>query len=240
VGSASGSPSSGRIAGVDVDAGTVDRIARRYALTVVELDQAPDLVVLNRAQPGSITRCFASGAGAVVELDGDERLPASALVPVSGQGHLFLSLTTGSAYLVEAANHVVQALIQRGAIANSNRHSLELAAHEAVTNAIVHGNLGIESGPSDDPASFSRFFAEVQTRLSQPAIARRRVAITASWDGRGIELSVADEGKGYDTGGFVSTRVNAKSGRGLNIMRELATALDVSDGGRCLTLRFGR
>jgi hypothetical protein len=49
---------------------------------------------------------------------------------------------------------------------------------------------------------------------------------------------VTDEGGGYDPATLVARAEDAKSGRGLEIMRAMAGALAVEDGGRTLVLSF--
>jgi len=68
---------------------------------------------------------------------------------------------------------------------------------------------------------------------------RRRTDIFTRWSSRLLDISVADQGTGFDTS-VIPTEVDgtSRSGRGFVFMRALAGRVAVTDGGRCTSLRF--
>lgn len=151
----------------------------------------------------------------------------------------FLSLTTGTAFGIQGAVLVCNALALRGALPGERRSNVELCLHEAIVNAIVHGNLGIASSAKDDPQGYRVFSRLVGERLSDPAIRRRRLDLLVQWTDGAIIIGVGDQGNGFDASLLPATTPGtARSGRGFVMMRALASAVTIGDGGRCTTLRF--
>jgi anti-sigma regulatory factor (Ser/Thr protein kinase) len=124
--------------------------------------------------------------------------------------------------------------------------SLNLVLHEALTNAIVHGNLGISSKLKELAGdAFAKALAE---RSADPAYAEREVTVSFNYDGDRCEICIADEGDGFDWQARLTdadaqaegdSPSLAPSGRGLIIMRAFVDELTYRRGGReaVLTLR---
>jgi len=73
---------------------------------------------------------------------------------------------------------------------------LALALHEALVNAIDHGNLEADSSQRvTDPPSY---FRTIQERRSQPLYADRRVHVTASFSRELASIHIRDDGPGFD------------------------------------------
>lgn len=231
-----------RIAGQGVPPGLLDGVARRLGLGIggTAPGQPPDLLLVGETSAEALRAALVGGVGVVVDADDPAR--AEGVLPVLGRPNLIhLSLSTLRAFRLELAPLLCEALLSRGWIADTRRPEVELCVHEAVSNAIVHGNLGIQHGPSEDPASFDRFYAEVRTRLADPARAARLLRVDAVWDGAFVEVQVDDEGGGFQSGPqALPSSPAAKSGRGLHIMRELADGVAFDRGGRTVRLRFRR
>ncbi|QJE72937.1 ATP-binding protein [Aerophototrophica crusticola] len=205
-----------------------------------ETDSPPDLLLVGDTSADELRAALVRGIGVVVDADDPAR--ADGVLPVLGRPNLIhLSLSTLRAFRLELAPLLCEALQCRGWIAGDRRPEVELCVHEAVSNAIVHGNLGIQHGPSEDPASFDRFYAEVRMRLADPVRAGRILRLDAVWDGAAVEVQVDDEGAGFQSGPqALPSSPAAKSGRGLHIMRELSDGVSFDRGGRTVRLRFRR
>ncbi|HYE49091.1 MAG TPA: ATP-binding protein [Azospirillaceae bacterium] len=235
-----------RLAGIELPEPLLARLRDRHGLAELPAGGpsgagAADLVAVGVADADAIRRAFRQGARTVVELcTGDDHIPDGALRSVRRPSGLHLCLTTASAFSLDTSAIVSEALCDAGAVESPRRHEVELALHEALTNAVVHGNLGIPKGPADTARAFNAFYAEVRRRLADPARAYLRVAIDAAWEPGILDLSVTDEGEGYDFSAVEAGRVDAKSGRGLQIMREMAQSVSVTEDGRRLSLRFVR
>lgn len=99
---------------------------------------------------------------------------------------------------------------------DDSRHAIQVAAHEAVTNAIVHGNHMDEA---------------------------RRVTLEVAVHPTGLEIRVQDEGQGFDPSCIPDPRAPENlwksSGRGIFLMRALmdkVTFRRLSRGGMQVTM----
>ena len=92
---------------------------------------------------------------------------------------------------------------------------IRLALNEAVTNAIIHGN-------KEDQA--------------------KSVSISSSFNKEKLEVSVQDEGPGFDPSSLPdpleSENLLKESGRGVFLIKQYSDDLMFSEGGRKLTMRF--
>lgn len=186
-----------------------------------------------------LTRLLAGEAGFVVET-GAPPVPGPGWTRVEVPQALFaLSLSTRLAWTAQPAAAVCDALIRLGVLDTASRGTVELCLHEAVANAIVHGNLGIASAAKNHPEGYETFGRLLSERLADPERRERRLDIVARWDGGWLDILVGDEGQGFDLSLLpAAADGNSRSGRGFVFMRALAAAVEVTDGGRCTRLRF--
>jgi len=136
----------------------------------------------------------------------------------------------------------VAKLGERFPLAEHQRECMETAIYEAITNAVLHGNLGISKHPGGGLEGLDELGELVAYRLAQGEFALKRVRIEARWNETEIEIAIRDEGAGYDV-----RPIEAEgdpqcgfSGRGLMIVRAMADRTEVREGGRCLCLAFSR
>lgn len=151
----------------------------------------------------------------------------------------YLSLTTGTAYGMQCAVLVCDELARRGVLRPERRGNIELCLHEAIANAIVHGNMGIPSSAKEQPEGYRLFGQLLKERLGDHDVRQRRLDIFARWAGDSLNIAVVDQGGGFDTSALPEQADgNAHSGRGFLFMRALAKRVSVTDGGRCTVLHF--
>lgn len=131
-----------------------------------------------------------------------------------------------------------------GACQGSRSNKLVIALHEAVTNAIIHGNLEISSDLKEsEDDSFAQTLAE---RSSDPNFADRAVAIDVQFDGNVCRWSITDEGNGFDVQTVLNkseineTDLWLSSGRGILLIRSFMDGLDYEQGGRRAILTLNR
>jgi anti-sigma regulatory factor (Ser/Thr protein kinase) len=154
-------------------------------------------------------------------------------------GTFRLSMSTATAFGIETAKLVCDSLDRRGALPESLRFSVEMALHEILANAILHGNLGIKSSLKADPERYECFWAQVQERLANRSLSDLWVDIAATWGSKHLQIAVADQGEGYEVGPTpASADHDGSYGRGLGIVLSIATEVTVCDGGRRTILRF--
>jgi serine/threonine-protein kinase RsbW len=118
---------------------------------------------------------------------------------------------------IELVQAVVEDLLRRLELGDDDRHWIGLAVREAVANAIKHGN-------GADPAKQ----VEVEVRL----------------DGQDVEVSVRDEGEGFDPSTVADPlapeNLLRPGGRGIFYMRSLMDRVEYrfgADGGTEVVLR---
>lgn len=71
-----------------------------------------------------------------------------------------------------------------------------MALHEALTNAIYHGNLELDSELRQDDDR--RFYTLGETRRNQSPYRERRVYVAASLTENSVDFRIRDEGPGFD------------------------------------------
>ena len=131
----------------------------------------------------------------------------------------FVSLTSILAYRLHTAQHVARAVIERFSIHPCFTAGIQTCLHEAIVNAIIHGNLHIES-EFHSQRDFEAYCSQVNTRLTRPAFRLRRVHIAAWCEQTHLTLAVFDQGEGFKV-----PRQEDQSmphGRGLMLVRSLA------------------
>jgi hypothetical protein len=111
-----------------------------------------------------------------------------------------------------------------------------LALHELIVNAVIHGNLQVESGGSGDWGDLTKRQAALATALADPSRARRMVTIAVYWRASEVMVTIADEGEGYDVTALQTVRRG--SGRGLRLAR-MVGRVDVGSGGRQTVITIG-
>lgn len=112
---------------------------------------------------------------------------------------------------------------------------IELALHEAVSNALVHGNLGVGSMQELSMSALDEYSRLMERGLSDPGLTSRRVEVAGRFDDHGFSVEVTDEGAGYDAS---NVKNQGACGRGLELIAAVAQSCDVLDGGRRLSMRF--
>jgi anti-sigma regulatory factor (Ser/Thr protein kinase) len=161
---------------------------------------------------------------------------------VSREGGILLSLLTASAYALDPLTLFCAALAAKfPQVSHETLGAIETCLGEAISNALIHGNLAIGSELRATPKGLVRMGELIQERLEDPHYAQRRLEILAPAPSPDvIRISVTDQGGGYDVEAESSKAVSidAKCGRGLGIMRDNACSVSCMDGGRSLVLEF--
>jgi anti-sigma regulatory factor (Ser/Thr protein kinase) len=139
----------------------------------------------------------------------------------------------------ELIEKVVMALKERAescGICNEERVTgLVISLTEAITNAMVHGNLEISSDVRErTDGEYGRLLA---TRCADPKYAEREVQVDVHWNGNTCEWTISDHGNGFDVD-EVLARLDTDevselaSGRGILLMRAFMDNVRWSAGGR--------
>jgi len=177
-----------------------------------------------------------------VEQLGDSLLSGANLIETLKRDGLYVGLSTCTAYGVELAKLVTQALRGRLGFDDVLGDNMELALHEALVNGLIHGNLGIPSTGRETLEMFSDYCRAVEKGLADNDRGSRLIEVFAWWGEHSIDISVEDDGEGFDPSTLNANAVNGRtSGRGLQLIGSLADGgYRITQGGRRLTMRFRR
>jgi len=235
---------SARLFGDGVPGEVLARIAARYGMEHAASGCLPadrslkNIVLLGAVHQDHILPWLSSPADAYIELITEDSPISDEVLENLNSGKLCFSFATSTAYLTDYAALVCEALAARGILTPMRRPDVELSVHETISNAVVHGNLALASNMKGDVQHFSEFAQALQNRMTAPE-AKKRVDITAQWDHEFLDITVADQGKGYDESKLpANLDPFAPAGRGLSIIRSLTLSMNVTHGGRMTTLRF--
>lgn len=148
---------------------------------------------------------------------------------------LFCSVSSAKAHQLPLAYGLANAVAARRPISSTTRNDIELALHEAITNALIHGNLEI-AGLSDlSVAALERFARGVADRVADPHYAARRIEISCRIADNVATFEIGDQGPGFVP---VRGRDDAASGRGLALIAALTLSYQLLDGGRRICMKL--
>ncbi|MFV3129381.1 ATP-binding protein [Niveispirillum sp. KHB5.9] len=231
-----------QVAGETLDRAEQARMAAELGLPVADGGPHAEAAIVRLVAEGAAVDLMAalrSGCAAVIEQGPAGTLPTEKLKTALADGHLLVSLTTRLAWTLDTAAQFCEGLLARGLLPVTVRHDAELSLHEAIINAVLHGNLAMGGSLVDDPSQFDAFCQRLTATLADPDRANRRIDLSAWLENGHLHIRIADQGGGYDPDSIrPPVNVEAKSGRGLEIMRVMSAGLTVSDGGRTATLAF--
>jgi anti-sigma regulatory factor (Ser/Thr protein kinase) len=153
---------------------------------------------------------------------------------------LAISMTTRSAFQSLSGSVIAHGLVARNVLPESNAEPVASAVQEALSNAVIHGNLGIRLAPGAGDRDFIAFHEEIARRIAGLDGLARRVVIGASWTASEVSVSITDEGDGFSAPSESSDLSDALAGRGLLVMKTHASRVAYQDGGRVAVLTFDR
>lgn len=151
------------------------------------------------------------------------------------RGGLGLALTTASAYAEDAALPFAQALSHylrdAGFVCPST--DLQLVVHEALANALIHGNLAVNATTSGSVEDMLRFCELVEAALADPTRAGRMVWLSAAIIGNHLQIAVEDQGAGFQPRADRNADIRP---HGLDLITGSVHALRRENDGRTLLL----
>ena len=117
--------------------------------------------------------------------------------------------------------------------------AVELALEEAITNAIVHGNLEVPSSLKEE--SFEEFDMEIKKRSKSSPYSDRKVRISYDYVDGKAAFTISDDGNGFDWNSYTKKGEADPlelHGRGIIIMQTFANSLRFNEKGDAVTLTF--
>ena len=137
-----------------------------------------------------------------------------------------------------------QKAVLGGACEETRSGKLMIALHEAITNAVVHGNLGVSSTLKEEAGS--AFAEALAQRASDPEFADRKVDIVVDYDGDVCHWVITDQGEGFDVERVLARctsddpEIMLASGRGILMMKSFLDEVRFERGGRQVILTMAR
>ncbi len=120
----------------------------------------------------------------------------------------------------------------------ADRLRIGMAINEAVTNAIIHGNLEVDSGLKDEDEEL--FYHLTAERQFQSPYAERRVRLDAEFTDDRIIVAVTDQGPGFDPNAIDDPcrqeNIERLSGRGLLLIRSFMDSVEHNSCGNCISM----
>lgn len=233
-----------RLYGDAVSPDSLSRLATRYSMSAAPAGTKPNghdicnLLILGEKEISCISDYLSQPYSAYIELVDEENPVDGEVLQGLAEGKLCFSFATSTIYQMDGAAVICDALTQRGILSAMRRPDVELSLHESISNAVVHGNLALASNTKGDLGNYAKFAQELQQRMVSPE-AKKRVNVLCSWDHEFLDITITDKGSGYDESKLpANIDPFAPAGRGLAIMRSLTLAMNVTHGGRVVTLRF--
>lgn len=156
---------------------------------------------------------------------------------------LSLCIDTRAAMALDLAHAVRGALERAAGIHGVAAADFEACLHEAVSNALIHGNLGVGSALRQTVETCGEFSALIEERLADPGYGGRLLCLRIARIGCALLVTVGDEGAGMPHGVPKITLEQAQAkatGRGLALIRSLTEDLRHRDGGRLCVMRIRR
>lgn len=197
----------------------------------------PTLALLDGPQGALEAAAWLPPIAAWIEpMAGDEAEPSLAtLTKRAGNADLYINLTTKTANGLHLAERILTALAARHPLPQNRREDLELALHEAISNALVHGNLEVAGMKELCASELERFSHDLVRQMANPVLSQRRLEVAVTLEPGAMAVEVADDGNG-----FQPTPVSCRgaSGRGLDLIATIADSIELRDGGRRIRMRF--
>lgn len=203
-----------------------------------------ELTLFRAADMLDITAALRSpGMGAI---EWTAQLPAQsvgALLERAAHYLLYINISTSAAARLDLARPIADALAARNLLSPEAYADTELALHEAISNAVMHGNLAVDSLGALSLAELSRFSSQMNRRLADPRHGERPLEIAITRKQGHTFVEIRDDGAGYDTDAHAARNAAAAggsppSGRGMALIGDLTAGYELFDGGRGIRLRL--
>ncbi len=157
------------------------------------------------------------------------------LIQRASDTSLYISFTTIAVNRRDLASELLAVIDQRRRLTRGNRDNIELALHEALSNAVLHGNLQLESLSGLSVDALERFSDNLTRRITDPDFANRRIDVICDLNGDAVTIDVVDQGSGF----LPKPRPEPQaSGRGFELIGASCQSFRLLEGGRRLSMRF--
>jgi DNA-binding response OmpR family regulator len=139
--------------------------------------------------------------------------------------------------------HLTDRMVPLGFAQPSNLDVIAMAYHEALVNALEHGNLDMDSSLKGDFITGQDTYAALlHSRLEDPVFGARRVDVLVSTTPERYEVTIIDDGPGFDIRKITqisNDNLTKQCGRGLAMIRMVMDEVIHNEKGNqiCLVIR---
>ncbi|MEI6985114.1 MAG: ATP-binding protein [Rhodospirillaceae bacterium] len=193
------------------------------------------VVLLGTSWEDRISTCRANPFTAWIEVGVLSDQSLLDLIRCATQTSLYFSLTTATANRLNLSNEVLQALAHHRPLNDTARDNIEVALHEALSNALIHGNLQLDSLAALTIEALEAFSSTLMRRITDPNYANRRVDVACAFEDGAMVIDVVDQGSGFI---YKPRSESAVCGRGIEFIKSSCQSYVLLDSGRRLKMRF--
>lgn len=126
------------------------------------------------------------------------------------------------------------------AAGRSSRQAVVLGLNEALTNAIVHGNLEVASALKEEPDGWERYESAIRSARQHPLRGTRTVELRFHLNSDKIRLEVEDRGHGFTPPSEHAERdpldMLMSSGRGITLIRHVMDEVEWNERGNSIIM----
>jgi anti-sigma regulatory factor (Ser/Thr protein kinase) len=192
------------------------------------------------ASEETLETALAPPATQCVEADLIDDCADDVVLAQTARGRLGLVVTTRSAYRHSIVKAFVNAVENRASLSKDLRVRLYSAVQEALMNAVLHGNLKIDSDLRGSLDGLLAAQDAIESKLNAPDIARSKIQVEAVWSKSVLNVMIRDSGTGYDheSAEECPASDDRASGRGIAILQAFSDKVAVLNGGTTVRLEF--
>ncbi|MDG2207196.1 MAG: response regulator [Pirellulales bacterium] len=154
------------------------------------------------------------------------------------QSRMVYVIHNDSQMITSLVGHLQENILQVGLCDESEQIRFGVALEEALINAMIHGNLEIDSSiKENDPAQFD---AMVQQRCNELPYKERKIEVEVELSAEQIVVTIGDHGQGFDPTTLPDPtepeNLEKVSGRGVLLMRSFMDEVQFNDAGNRVTM----
>jgi CheY-like chemotaxis protein len=154
-------------------------------------------------------------------------------------GHLRFVIPSNIELIDGVSGYIAERAADLGIVPKKQKFYTQLAIDEALSNAILHGNLSIKTKYSEGDKSGTRDDIYIE-RLSHPEFAAKKVFVDATVNRDMLEVVIEDEGPGFNHGELPdptdSENVFRYHGRGIFVIKNIMDEVRYNEQGNRITL----
>ena len=156
--------------------------------------------------------------------------------------HCSFVLENDRSLIPPLVGYLQEHLLRLGIVEEGEVTRVGIALDEALANALFHGNLDIDSSLREqDNDAYHRLAID---RSQVPPYADRRIYVDAAMTAAGAEITVRDEGNGFDPSSIPDptdpANLDKVSGRGVLLMRTFMDDVIFNEAGNAVTMKKRR